>query len=218
MITYSAVIPGTFKQTLICEINCALILEILQMSWNRGEIWFAAAAAKGWGYELDRETPVCWTVLYNYALFIIRWWGEQCMMGGIQRGQVGVTGHFNSTAIRAEEDYAVLHILISYKPTLAITHEHNINCSGPKVPNINLLWPDCGLWGEPDDSLLIDMPSCGRRTADTPPSVSLFFFFLVLSGTAISFKMKRNALKQKRKLDCHLDLESFQSLITVTWA
>lgn len=31
--------------------------------------------------------------------------------------------------------YAALHILISYKPTLAITHEHNINCSGPKVPN-----------------------------------------------------------------------------------
>lgn len=70
------------------------------------------------------------------------------MMGGIQRGQVGVTGHFNSTAIRAiraGEDYAVLHILISYKPTLAITHEHNINCSGPKVPNINLLRRDCGL-------------------------------------------------------------------------
>lgn len=55
----------------------------------------------------------------------------------------------------------------------------------------------------------------GQRT---PRPVFCCFFFLVLSGTAISFKMKRNALKQKRKLDCHLDLESFQSLITVTWA
>lgn len=103
--------------------------------------------------------------------------------------------------------YATLHILISYKPTLAITHEHNINCSGPKVPNTNLLQPDCGFRGEPDDLLLIGAALAwqedGGGQAGTRASV--FFFSFVLSGTVISFKWKGNAQKQQWKRDCHHD-------------
>lgn len=79
--------------------------------------------------------------------------------------------------------YAVLHILISYKPTLAITHEHNINCSGPKVPNTNLLQPDCGFGGEPDDLLLIGAALAWQEDGggQAGARASVFFFFLSCS-------------------------------------